>query len=285
MDPLLFTLAVLAASLIAGLLGALLGIGGGMILVPFLAIVMHVDIRLAIGASLVSVIATSSGAAIAYLKDRITNVRIGMFLEVGTTTGALVGATIAGFAPASVLALVFGLVLTYSAYQMLQARHQETPPLVSSPAAERLKLASSYYDPALERHVEYGVSGVWPSLGVMGIAGALSGLLGIGSGVFKVLAMDLFMKLPLKVSSTTSNFMIGVTGAASAGVYFFRGDINPYLAAPVALGVLTGSMLGAKLLVRMKSERLRQIFVVVVVFAALQMMWRGLSGLFGGWHG
>ncbi|MBO9541458.1 sulfite exporter TauE/SafE family protein [bacterium] len=285
MDPLLFTLAVLAASLLAGLLGSLLGIGGGMILVPFLTIVMHVDIRLAIGASLISVIATSSGAAIAYLKDRITNVRVGMFLEVGTTTGALVGATIAGFAPASVLAMVFGVVLSYSAYQMLQARHQETPPLVSSPAAERLRLASSYYDPALKQHVEYGVSGVWPSLGVMWIAGALSGLLGIGSGVFKVLAMDLFMKLPLKVSSTTSNFMIGVTGAASAGVYFFRGDIQPYLAAPVAIGVLAGSMLGAKLLVRMKSTRLRQIFVVVVAFAALQMIWRGVSGLWGGWHG
>lgn len=285
MDPLTFTLAVLAASFIAGLLGSMLGIGGGMILVPFLTIALHVDIRLAIGASLISVIATSSGAAIAYLKDRITNVRIGMFLEVGTTTGALVGATIAGIAPGPVLALVFGLVLCYSAYQMLQARHQEAPSLVSSPAAERLKLASSYYDPALKQHVAYGVGGVWPSLGVMWIAGALSGLLGIGSGVFKVLAMDLFMRLPLKVSSTTSNFMIGVTGAASAGVYFFRGDINPYLAAPVALGVLAGSMLGAKLLVRMKSTRLRQIFVVVVAFAAIQMMWRGLSGLWGGWHG
>lgn len=285
MDPLLFTLAVLAASFVAGLLGSMLGIGGGMILVPFLSIVLHVDIRLAIGASLISVIATSSGAAIAYLRDRITNVRIGMFLEVGTTAGALVGATLAGIAPGPVLALIFGLVLCYSAYQMLQSRHQEAPQLVSSPAAERLRLASSYYDPALGQQVAYGVGGVWPSLAVMWIAGALSGLLGIGSGVFKVLAMDLFMKLPLKVSSTTSNFMIGVTGAASAGVYFFRGDINPYLAAPVALGVLGGSMLGARLLVRMKSTRLRQIFVVVVAFAAVQMMWRGLSGLFGGWHG
>ena len=287
MDPVFFTLFVLIMSILAGVLGSLLGIGGGMILIPFLTLVLHVNIHLAIGASIVSVIATSSGAAAAYLKDKITNVRIGMFLEIGTTTGALAGAILAAYASQAVLSLLFGLVLVYSAYQMFRHRHQELPHAVTSSAlALKLKMPGTYYDHSLNQQVDYGVTGVLPGLGVMWMAGALSGLLGIGSGAFKVLAMDLLMKLPMKVSTTTSNLMIGVTAAASAGVYFFRGDINPYLAAPVSIGVLIGSVVGTKLLMRLRSTRLRQIFVLLLVVLSFSMIWKGAHGLLlGGIHG
>lgn len=285
MDPIAFILLVLGISVLAGVLGSLLGIGGGMILVPFLTIFMHVDMHLAIGASIVSVIATSSGSAVAYLRDRITNVRIGMFLEIGTTTGAILGALIAAYMNQAALSLVFGLVLLYSAWQMFRNRRQEHHLEGSSPLAERMRLAGSYFDRLQQKEVVYGVTGVLPGLGVMGLAGALSGMLGIGSGAFKVLAMDLLMKLPMKVSTTTSNLMIGVTAAASAGIYFFRGDINPYLAAPVAIGVLVGSMAGTRLLVRLQSARLRQLFVIVLLVLAVQMAWKGAATLLGGIHG
>lgn len=285
-DPVVFTLAVLTASVIAGGLGALLGIGGGMILIPFLTIFLHVNMRLAIGASIVSVIATSSGAAAAYLKDRITNVRVGMFLEIATTTGALAGAFLAAYLSPAVLSLIFGVVLAYSAAMMFKHRHSEAiAPEASSPVAMRLRLAGTYHDMVLDRQVDYGVTGVAPGLGIMWIAGALSGLLGIGSGAFKVLAMDLAMKLPMKVSSTTSNLMIGVTAATSAGVYFFRGDINPYLTAPVALGVLLGTQVGTRVLVRLSGSRLKQVFVLLLVFLAIQMIWKGAGGVFFHGHG
>lgn len=275
-----------AISLIAGTLGSLLGIGGGMILVPFLTTVLHVDMRLAIGASIVSVIATSTGSAAAFLRNRLTNVRVGMFLEIGTTTGGILGALVAAHAPIAFLSLLFGLVLAFSAYQMLGKIHLEHETLeTSSPLAERLRLGGTYFDPHAGRTVAYGVTGVLPGLGIMTLAGALSGMLGIGGGAFKVLAMDLVMRLPLKVSTTTSNLMIGATAAASAGIYFFRGEINPYLAGPVALGVLAGSHLGSLLLPRMRNARLRQLFVAILVVLSAQMLWKSLSGLFGGPHG
>lgn len=261
----------------AGFLGSLLGLGGGIIVTPALTLLFGIDIRYAIGASIVSVIATSSGAAVAYLKDRITNIRIGMFLEIGTTLGAITGAFLGGILHPKYLYIIFGLLLLYSALMMLRKAGAELPRAVQNhPMAEKLALAGSYTDKALGREVSYNVAGVWGGLGMMGVAGVISGLLGIGSGAFKVMAMDLFMKLPMKVSSATSNFMIGVTAAASAGVYFFRGDIDPKIAAPVALGVLAGATAGTRLMQRLKSRTLRRIFVPVLAVVAIQMVVKGV---------
>lgn len=257
--------------------GALLGLGGGVILVPLLTLWLGIDIHYAIGASIVAVIATSSGAAVPYLRDGVTNIRIGMFLEMATTSGAIVGALIAGYVGGSGLFIIFGLVLLNSAYLMYRRRNLEVPTGVEmGPLASYLRLKSSYFDNALNRLVEYNVRGARYGLPLMFIAGAVSGLLGIGSGVLKVLAMDMAMKLPLKVSTATSNFMIGVTAAASAGVYFARGDVNPFITAPVALGVLIGSNLGARLMLRVRSGLIRRLFIVALVLIALQMLARGL---------
>lgn len=285
-DPHLYLPLLFAISMLAGTLGSLLGIGGGMILVPFLTGLLHVDMHLAIGASIVTVIATSSGSAANFLRLRLTNVRVGSFLELGTTVGGILGALVASYAPVPVLSLLFGLVLAFSAYQMLgriTLEHDALP--VSSPLAERLRLGGTYYDPQAGRQVPYGVTGVAPGLGIMMLAGGLSGMLGIGGGAFKVLAMDLMMRLPLKVSTTTSNLMMGATAAASAGIYFFRGDINPYLAGPVALGVLLGSRIGSMLLPRMQNARLRRLFLLILVLLSVQMLWKSLTGFMGGLHG
>lgn len=265
-------------AIFAGFLGSLLGLGGGIIVTPALTLLFGIDIRYAIGASIVSVIATSSGAAVAYLKDRITNIRIGMFLEIGTTLGAITGAFLSGILHPKYLYIIFGLLLLYSAVMMLRKAGSELPREVQNhPMAEKLALAGSYTDKVLGREVSYNVAGVWGGLGMMGVAGVISGLLGIGSGAFKVMAMDLFMKLPMKVSSATSNFMIGVTAAASAGVYFFRGDIDPKIAAPVALGVLAGATAGTRLMQRLKSRTLRMIFVPVLAIVAIQMVVKGVK--------
>lgn len=279
--PLLFTIAVFA-----GTLGSLLGIGGGIILVPFLTSLLHVDMHLAIGASIVTVIATSSGSAANFLRLRLTNVRTGSFLELGTTVGGILGALVASYAPVPFLSLLFALVLAFSAYQMIgKINLQHEVLAVSSPLAERLRLGGTYYDYHAGQQVPYGVTGVLPGLGVMMLAGGLSGMLGIGGGAFKVLAMDLMMKMPLKVSTTTSNLMMGATAAASAGIYYFRGDINPYLAGPVAVGVLLGSRIGSRLLPRVQNARLRQLFILILVLLSAQMLWKSLAGFLGGLHG
>ena len=245
---------------------------------PALTLVFGVDIQHAIGASLISVIATSSGAAIAYIRDGITNIRVGMFLEIATTVGAITGALIAGLVSPTFLYIVFGLLLLYSALAMLKKTKEELPgeiPLHS--VASKLRLQGEYYDKALKKNVTYNVDNVYGGFSVMYGAGIVSGLLGIGSGSFKVMAMDVFMKLPLKVSSATSNFMMGVTGAASAGIYLFRGDINPIISAPVAIGVLIGATLGAKIMQRLKSKTIRKIFIPVLMYVAIQMMAQGLG--------
>jgi hypothetical protein len=278
MSVIIFLVETFGVSIGAGVFGALLGLGGGVILVPVLTLVLGIDIHYAIGASIVSVIATSSGAAAAYLRDGVTNIRVGMFLEIATTTGAIVGALIAGYVGGAGLFIVFGVVLTYSAYAMFRHRDAELPTGVEmGPLANFLHLGSAYYDSALNRLVEYNVRGARYGLPLMFVAGAVSGLLGIGSGVLKVPAMDLAMKLPLKVSTATSNFMIGVTAAASAGVYFIRGDVNPFIAAPVAMGVLIGATVGTRLMMRTRSTQIRRVFVVVLVFVALQMLVKGFG--------
>ncbi len=271
-------LALMAVSVLAGVFGALLGIGGGILLIPVLHILFRVPTHTAMGASLVSVIATSSGAAVAYVRDKISNIRIGMFLEIATTTGAVCGAFIAAHVAVGWLNIIFGIVLAFSTFSMLQKHATELPEGVRShPWARRLRLAGSYHDTRLDRDVNYEVAGVPQGLGMMYVAGMLSGLLGIGSGTFKVLGMDVFMRLPFKVSSSTSNFMIGVTAAASAGYYFAKGWIDPGVSAPVALGVLIGAMLGTRLMVRMRSHTLRLVFVPVLLAGAVEMLLSGFG--------
>lgn len=270
------SLIIFAFSILAGFIGSLLGLGGGIIIIPALTLFLGVRIHEAIGASIVSVIATSSGAAIAYLKDKITNIRIGMFLETATTLGAITGAFIAGLIAPKLLYIIFALLMIYSASVMFKKGYSKSPKVVvEHPLASRLKLSSEYYDKALNETVAYKVTGVYPGYLVMYGAGVISGLLGIGSGVFKVLGMDVFMKLPMKVSTATSNFMIGVTASASAGVYFSRGDINPLVAGPVALGVLLGAQMGTKVMERMKNKTLHLIFIPILLYVALQMLWKG----------
>ncbi|HTG50478.1 MAG TPA: sulfite exporter TauE/SafE family protein [Gemmatimonadales bacterium] len=275
MNTLEVTVLIGAGAFLAGLLGALTGLGGGVVIVPLLTLVFGIDFRYAVGASLVSVIATSSGAAVAYVREGFTNVRLGMLLEVATTVGALVGAGLAGWITPSALAVVFGLVLLGSAWFSAQPRPEhvvETP----DPLATRLHLDGTY--PSLQGEKHYHVQRVPLGFGIMAGAGALSGMLGIGSGALKVLAMDQAMCLPFKVSTTTSNFMIGVTAAASAGIYLARGYVDPGLAMPVVLGVLAGATLGARLLTTTRSAMLRMIFAVVVAALGVEMIINGLHG-------
>jgi len=276
MTILTFTAFVAIVAFAAGLLGSLTGLGGGVVLVPLLTIFFHVDIRYAIGASLVSVIATSSGAAAAYVREGLSNIRIGMFLEIATTIGALMGAYLATWIPTKVIAIVFGAVLLYSAYISRRARPRELRNLPTDPLATRLKLNGSF--PDLEGTRTYNVQRVPAGFSLMFGAGALSGLLGIGSGAVKVLAMDQAMRIPFKVSTTTSNFMIGVTAAASAGVYLSRGYIDPGLSMPVMLGVLMGSLLGTRILVKAETKLLRLIFALVILALGLQMLYKGIWG-------
>ena len=278
MNVLLFTGLVFSGSLAAGLLGALTGLGGGVVLVPLLTLVFHVDLRYAIGASLVSVIATSSGAAAAYVREGYSSVRIGMFLEVATTLGALAGAFLASRVPTRALAILFGAVLLYSAYlSWQQSRHPEPADGPVSPYSDRLGLSGSFPD-GHGGQQSYKVDRITGGFVTMFGAGTLSGLLGIGSGAVKVLAMDRIMRIPFKVSTTTSNFMIGVTAAASAGIYLHRGYIDPGLAFPVMLGVLAGSLLGARYLVKARVSLLRTIFTIVILALGVEMILNGIRG-------
>ena len=273
-----FVLVTFGISLAAGLAGALLGLGGGIIVVPALTLLLDVDIRLAVGASIVSVIATSSGAAAAYVREHMTNLRVGMFLEIGTTTGAITGAFIAGHVPLRWLFIVFGVMMGYSAVEMFRNRREEGGPVPPDPIADRLNLHGSYYDQVEHRKIDYRVTHSLFGLALMYVAGCVSGLLGIGSGALKVPSMDLAMRLPIKVSTATSNFMIGVTAAASAGVYFARGDISPVVAAPVAAGVLIGATAGSLVLPRLENRWIRIMFVVVLLWISAQMLWKGARG-------
>ncbi|MDD4899029.1 MAG: sulfite exporter TauE/SafE family protein [Candidatus Omnitrophica bacterium] len=272
----IFTLLILCASLIAGFLGALTGLGGGVVIVPLLTLVFKVDIRYAIGASLISVIATSSGAASAYVKEGFSNIRIGMFLEVATTLGALLGVFIATKLSPSIIAIIFGLILIHSAYLTLKRISEPALAHKPDPLAQRLKFDSKY--PVPGGFESYHVQGVPLGFCLMFLAGSISGLLGIGSGAVKVLAMDQAMRIPFKVSTATSNFMIGVTAAAGAGVYLNRGYIDPVLSMPVVLGVLLGSLLGARHLFTAETKNLRIIFSIIIFLLALEMIYSGVKG-------
>jgi len=274
------TAVLLAASLAAGFLGALTGLGGGVVIVPFLTLALGVDIRYAIGASLISVIATSSGAAAAYVKEGLSNIRVGMFLELGTTLGAIAGAFLAAVVRPSMIAVVFGIVLIGNVCVSfgLGADKASNPSGPADRLASRLHMDGEYL--SLRGLVRYHVRHVPAGLGLMSVAGALSGLLGIGSGALKVIAMDRAMRIPFKVSTATSNFMIGVTAAGSAGIYLHRGFIDPGLTMPVMLGVLAGSILGTRVLVRTPTRRLRWLFNAVIFALGVEMIFNGLTGRF-----
>ncbi|MFD2555302.1 sulfite exporter TauE/SafE family protein [Sphingobacterium tabacisoli] len=277
MTILTFTLILFLGTFIAGLLGSLTGLGGGVVVIPLLTLLFHVDIRYAIGAALLASIATSSGAATAYVKEGITNIRLGMFLEIATTIGAVVGALIAIYMPTNTIAIIFGVVLIFSAIMTLRKKNEHAL-AGGSPLAEKLKLNSTY--PVDGQKVPYKLTNIVGGFSLMGVAGVLSGLLGIGSGSLKVLAMDGLMKIPFKVSTTTSNFMIGVTAAASAVVYLQRGYMDPGIAFPVILGVLCGAITGSKLLKKMNPKTLRLIFAIAITLVALQMIYNGVQNKF-----
>jgi uncharacterized membrane protein YfcA len=275
MTVLVLTLIVLAGSYVAGLIGSLTGLGGGVVIIPLLTLLLNINIHYAIGASLVSVIATSSGSAAAYVKEGITNIRLGMFLEIATTIGAMAGAMLALHIQTSVIAVAFGVILIFSAFMSLRKKKEEINTRKSE-WAEKLKLNSQY--PTTNGKVEYGVVNVGGGFAMMAFAGVISGLLGIGSGALKVIAMDGVMRIPFKVSTTTSNFMIGVTAAASAVVYLQRGYIDPGLSMPVVIGVLLGALTGSKILVHSQSSQwLRWVFAFIVTFLASQMIYNGIN--------
>lgn len=269
---------IFTGALLAGVLGALIGLGGGVLIVPMLTLIFGLPIQYAIGASIIAVIATSSGAAVAYVRDNVTNVRLGTFLGIATTAGAISGALLSGILSAPLLFIIFGIVLLISIVPLLFKLGEEIPSGVHNDRlAHALSLSGTYQDQHLGREITYEVTRTRLGLFVMYVAGVISGLLGVGSGTFKVLAMDTIMRLPMKVSTTTSNFMIGVTAAASAGIYFARGDVQPLIAAPVALGVLLGALLGARLLMYLSNRTLRLIFIPVMAVVAVQMILRGLG--------
>ena len=270
-----FTGIVLVTSVLAGFIGALTGLGGGVIVTPALTVFLGVDIRYAIGASLVSVIATSSGAAAAYVREGLSNIRIGMFLEIATTLGAIFGAFLAAHIPTAALSIIFGIILLQSAWQASREHKNSKKPVAADPLGERLKLNGAY--PVEGRLQPYKVRRVKTGFGLMFGAGTLSGLLGIGSGSLKVIAMDQAMQIPFKVSTATSNFMIGVTAAASAGLYISRGYVNPSIAMPVMLGVLSGSLIGARLLPKLPVRLLRRVFAGVVALVAIEMIITGVT--------
>ena len=276
MTLLAFTLILLLAAYCAGLLGSLTGLGGGVVVIPVLTLGFGIDFHYAVGAALVASIATSSGSGSAYVKEGITNIRLGMFLEIATTIGAVCGAAVAIYLNNNIIAVIYGCVLFLTA-AMQQRRKSDHDGVVGSEAARRLKLFGTW--PQKDGTVKsYQLRHVGGGFGVMYVAGVLSGILGIGSGVLKVLAMDAMMKVPFKVSTTTSNFMMGVTACASAVIYVQRGVIAPGIACPVMIGVLFGALTGARLLKRLNVSVLRQIFCIAIVLVAINMIWQGFAG-------
>lgn len=278
MTILTFTLILLAGAYLAGLLGSLTGLGGGVIVIPLLTLLLGIDFQYAVGAALVASIATSSGSGSAYVKEGFTNIRLGMFLEIATCIGAAIGAYIAVWLDNNVIAVIFGLVLILTAANQLR-RKLDHGEVKGSEAARRLKLFGAY--PGKDGSLKpYELTNVAGGFSLMTVAGALSGILGIGSGVLKVLAMDTLMKVPFKVSTTTSNFMMGVTAVTSAVVYLQRGNIEPGIAFPILVGVLFGALTGARLLKVLDVRLLRRIFSIAILLVAANMIWNGISGKF-----
>ncbi|MFC6295441.1 sulfite exporter TauE/SafE family protein [Lactiplantibacillus daoliensis] len=273
-------LLMLGVGVLAGVFGAILGIGGGMIITPVLTLAMGLDIKYAIGASIIAVIATSSGSTIAYLKDEMLNLRVAMFLEIATTVGAVLGAILTGLVHATFLYFLFGALLVFTTYNMIRkllGKGQDDQAAHADELATKLNLNGTYYDKALKKQVDYQVQNVPGGFVMMFGAGLASGLLGIGSGAFKVLAMDTIMHMPLKPSSATSNLMMGVTAAASAMVYFFNGSIKAGIAAPLAIGILVGALVGTRIMQHLKPRLIRMLFVPIMLYLGLQMIAKGFG--------
>ena len=273
-------LLMLGVGIFAGIMGSILGIGGGMIVTPIVTLAMGLDIKYAIGASIIAVIATSSGSTIAFLKDDVLNLRVAMFLEIATTIGAIIGALLTGAFEPMILYILFGSLLVFSSWNMYRKMRSGQGVLQQVHAdkwAEKFNLNSSYYDKNTKQQVDYQVENVPGGFLIMLGAGLASGMLGIGSGAFKVMAMDGAMKMPLKPSSATSNLMMGVTAAASATVYFFNGSIRPDLAVPLALGILGGSTIGTRIMQILPSKLIRLIFIPILLYLGLQMILKGFG--------
>ncbi|MDR0884925.1 MAG: sulfite exporter TauE/SafE family protein [Clostridiales Family XIII bacterium] len=280
MYDLQFIILMLATGLVAGIVGSILGLGGGLIVTPVLTLLMGIDIKYAIGASIVSVIGTSAGTSIAYLKDEILNIRLAMFLEIFTAIGAFIGAILASRVNGHVLYFFFTALYIYQSinmYQKIRSKTGHTKIGHETTLSHKLKLNSTYYDKATKEHVDYQLEKVPGGAAVMFGAGIASGMMGIGSGGFKVLAMDTVMKMPLKASTATSNFMMGVTAAASASVYFFSGYINPVIAAPIAVGIVAGSTIGSRIMQHLPAKNIRIIFIFVILIVAVQMFLKGIA--------
>jgi uncharacterized membrane protein YfcA len=272
-------LLLLLVSALAGFVGSMAGMGGGVILIPFLTL-EGVDIKVAIAASMVSVIATSSGAASAYVKDRISNVRIGMFLEMFTAAGAILGAAITVASGARLLFILFGIVL-FSSWLVLFMRQNDGVPTVQNQdrLSAFLKLQGTYHDQASDSDIDYRATRAYLGGPLIFGAGLIAGMLGIGAGALKVLIHDIVMGLPPKVSTATSNFIIGVTALAGSSVYLASGLIDPALAGPVALGVLAGSFAGTRVFMKMRNRTVRYFFMGVLLLLGGQMILRGLGVL------
>jgi uncharacterized membrane protein YfcA len=269
-------LSIFLMSILAGLIGAVFGLGGGILIIPFLTLVEGVPVPYAIGASIVSVVATSSASAATYVQDRLTNLRLGMFLEVGTVLGAIAGAFVAGFLAPSTLFVLFGFMLIYASAIMIAGRRIDFPSgVVPDRTSQKLRLGSEYFDPATGAISRYEVTNTLRTLGVSGIAGVVSGLLGVGGGIISVPTMNLLSKVPMKVASATSNFMIGVTAAASSTVYFVRGDVQPLLVAPLMIGVVIGAALGTRLLRRTPPLRVKLLFAILLITISVLMILKG----------
>ena len=274
------TLLMLAVGLFAGIMGAILGIGGGMIITPIITLALGLDIKYAIGASIIAVIATSSGSTIAFLKDDVLNLRVAMFLEIATTIGAIVGAILTGIFHPAILYFLFGSLLIFSSWNMYRKLRSGKEILKRAKPdkwAQKFNLNSSYFDKNLNKQIDYQVENIPGGLSIMFGAGIASGMLGIGSGAFKVMAMDNAMKMPLKPSSATSNLMMGVTAAASASVYFFNGSINPGIAVPLALGILVGAAIGSRIMQHLPSRVIRMIFIPILLYLGLQMIFKAFG--------
>lgn len=278
MNELSYSLILLAGAMFAGMIGALTGLGGGIVIVPLLTMGLGLPMKYALAASLISVIGTSSGAASAYVKEGITNIRIGMFLEIATTIGAVLGALLVILVdiPVDWIGGIFGLVLLFNAILTVRKKPDHFLPLIKGSTAEKLRL----YGTVPNNEVPYSTTNTVAGFCMMSLAGFLSGLLGIGGGAFKVLAMDNIMKLPFKVSTTTSNFMIGVTAVASSLIYLLNGYVIPHIAAPILIGVIFGSMIGSRLLLKLNVVILKKIFAVVVTALAIYMIYNGVTGNF-----
>ncbi|HTO14723.1 MAG TPA: sulfite exporter TauE/SafE family protein [Edaphocola sp.] len=280
MDQLSFSLLLIAIAFFAGVIGALTGLGGGIIIVPALTLILGIPMKYAVATSLISVIGTSSGAAAAYVKEGYTNMEIGMFLQIATTLGAIIGAIVIIWfnIPVDILGIIFGLVLIFTAVLTAQKKPDHREPIIKGSFAQKFQLYGTF--PVNGKEEAYGSRNPFLGSLVMTVAGFLSGLLGVGGGVFKVLAMDNVMRLPFKVSTTTSNFMIGVTAVASAIIYFAGGYVLPFITAPVLIGIVLGSFIGAKILARINVTLLKRIFAVLVAIIALYMMYNGFAGSF-----